>query len=692
MSRPQLAELSDPGITMLAEAAGLQVQWQDFRGRTHHVQEQALQPLMDAMGFSCATPAQRISSLARLQDEARGAEGSLISAVVGQPIALRRGRAFRYRIEFENGDRLEGRCEPQAALPAIETWGYHRLLIDDEAPRTLAVAPPRCFGIADLGATRRWGLSVQVHSLRRDGDGGIGDFGSVIALARAAAAHGADAIAISPVHAPFGAQPERFGPYSPSSRLLRNPLLADAFTVFDAATIADALRETGLGETFASLERAPLIDPAASARAKLALFAALHRRLHDRVQRDDFARYCHEGGDLLREHAVFELLHRQMLSQDEPRGHWRDWPAALRDPRGAVVTAYAREHRSEVEFQMFLQWLASRSQQAAQQAARDAGMAIGLIGDLAVGSDGAGSQGWSRQGDLIPGVGIGAPPDELNIKGQNWGLSALSPHALRRQAYRPFIELLRASMQHVGGVRLDHVFALQRLWLIPDRASAAEGAYLQYPITDLLRLVALESWRHRAIVIGEDLGTMPDGFASHLGEASGVLGMRVLWFQREHGLFVEPSRWPRAAVAMTTTHDLPSVAGWWRHRDLVWRAKLDLLEPGVTPEAADADRERDREALWNAFVHAGVAAGPPPAAEAAGEVARAAAAFIGSTPAQLAILPVEDALALDEQPNIPGTTDEHPNWLRRLPDDTATAFAAPETAARLAALAEARRT
>jgi 4-alpha-glucanotransferase len=242
---------------------------------------------------------------------------------------------------------------------------------------------------------------------------------------------------------------------------------------------------------------------------------------------------------------------------------------------------------------------------------------------------------------------------------------------LRREGFRPFIELLRANLANVGGLRMDHVFGLQRLWLIADDTRADEGAYVRYPFSDLLRLIALESWRHRALVIGEDLGTMPDGFQQQLLE-SGLPGMRVMWFQREGGFFVEPARWPRGTVAMTSTHDLPTVAGWWCGRDLEWRARLDLLDPGQDEAAAQAVRAQDRHALWNAFVHAGVAQGVEPRPQEGEAAAVAAAGFIGATGCELALLPIEDALALPEQPNVPGTIDEHPNWVRRLPGEVDT--------------------
>ncbi|MGH8518823.1 MAG: 4-alpha-glucanotransferase, partial [Panacagrimonas sp.] len=527
--------------------------------------------------------------------------------------------------------------------------------------------------------------------LRRRGDGGIGDFGGVAQLVPALARHGADAIALSPAHAGFGAWPDRFAPYSPSSRLMRNPLLADPHAVFDVETVDGVIALCNLAETFAELERTPQIDPGRAARAKTTLFRGLYACLDASGRRTAFDQWRASQGPLVRQHAVFEALHARFSFGPEPVGHWRNWPSEFRMPWTPIVKRFADEHAAEVEFAEFLQWLAECSVAAAQGAARHAGMAIGLIGDLAVGTDSAGSHAWSRQHDLLLGLRIGAPPDPLNVKGQDWGLAALSPRTLRREGFRPFVELLRANLANVGGLRIDHVFGLERLWLIADGTAAHEGAYVHYPLTDLLRLMALESWRHGAVIVGEDLGTMPDGFQSQLIDA-GLLGMRVMWFQRDGGLFVEPARWPEATVAMTSTHDLPTVAGWWSGADLSWRAQLDLLDVGQSEAQAHAARAHDRQALWDAFIHAQVVGAdrPLPIVTQGAEVALAAAAFIGRTPCGLALLPIEDALALTEQPNIPGTVDEHPNWLRRLPGDAESLLEDATPDAVLSALQRAR--
>jgi 4-alpha-glucanotransferase len=349
-------------------------------------------------------------------------------------------------------------------------------------------------------------------------------------------------------------------------------------------------------------------------------------------------------------------------------------------PDDAEMAAFLAAEGSTVRFHQFLQWLAARSFAAAQAAAVDAGMRIGLISDLAIGMDRAGSHAWSRQSDLLLGLGIGAPPDEFNTQGQDWGLSGFSPQALVSTGFEPFLSTVRAAMRHAGGVRIDHIMGLQRLWLVPEGAPSAEGAYLNYPLDDLLRLLALESHRHNAVVIGEDLGTVPRGFRRRLTEA-GIAGMDVMWFERNRGGFRTPARWRKDAVSMTTTHDLPTVAGWWRGADIEMRGEL-----GLSSEGEAEGRHVDRRRLWKAFAATGMAEGPAPAANDPAPAVDAALSYVASSPAPLMLAPLEDLLGLAEQPNLPGTIDQHPNWRRRLEPPAARLFDDPAVARRAASI------
>jgi 4-alpha-glucanotransferase len=316
-------------------------------------------------------------------------------------------------------------------------------------------------------------------------------------------------------------------------------------------------------------------------------------------------------------------------------------------------------------------------------------MAIGIIADMAAGVDRFGSHAWSAPHELMGRLTVGAPPDAFNLAGQDWGLTNFSPTAMRTTGYDGFIATLRASMQYAGGIRIDHAMGLRRLWVLPAGASPAEGVYISYPMHDLLRLIALESWLHRAIVIGEDLGTVPQGFHAQLS-AAGILGMRVLWFEREgDGRFIPPERWDGQAAALTTTHDLPTVAGWWAGRDIEWTAQLRRKSRLGSIGAERRERQKDRALLWSALTESGCARGTEPAPDDPDTVIDGALAYVGKSPAALAMASVEDVLALPEQPNLPGTIDEHPNWRRRLPADVSWSDAAVR--ARLAKLTARRR-
>jgi 4-alpha-glucanotransferase len=313
-------------------------------------------------------------------------------------------------------------------------------------------------------------------------------------------------------------------------------------------------------------------------------------------------------------------------------------------------------------------------------------MSIGLIADLAVGADGGGSQAWSRQDELLASLTVGAPPDILNRTGQGWGISAFSPEGLVRNGFRAFIEMLRANFAHAGGLRIDHIMGLQRLWVIPNGALPRDGAYLYYPVDDLLRLLTLESHRHQAIVLGEDLGTVPDGLREKL-IARSILGMRVLLFEQDNAHFKPILDWPDNALATTSTHDLPTLNGWWHGRDIDWNARLGMTDASSEIEWRQ-HREREREGLRRVLSQ-----DPQNFREESHEtdqVLDASVRFLGHTRAPLVLLPLEDALGIEQQANLPGTIDAHPNWSRRLPGDSEALLDDPDAARRLELLACAR--
>ncbi|MFG1230303.1 4-alpha-glucanotransferase [Xanthobacter wiegelii] len=655
-------------IETLAQAAGVSIQWADAFERPHRVPPETLERVLTALGHPCGTAADIARALAALQAPP-GLPGLMTADARREVVLPGIVPSVPVELEGETPRRLILRPHREGSVfTAPKEPGHHVLRIGSQSVR-LAVAPHSAPSVAERTArARAFGVAAQVYGLREAGDGGIGHLGAVAALAERLAGFGAHAVALSPLHALFSAAPERFSPYAPSSRLALNPLLADTAALFPGRGIEDAPEDED-----------GFIDWPRAARRKLAHL----RRLFDTLDTfpdtaAGFAAFAAQLGDDLARHALFEALHAAMMAE----GHgpdWRRWPAPLRDPDGPAVAEFASARVEEVRFHLFLQWLAGRSLADAQARARAAGMGIGLIADLAVGLDPAGGQAWSRPGDLLAGLAIGAPPDLINIAGQNWGLTAISPTALAALNFEPFLAAIRAALRHAGGVRIDHILGLRRLWLVPDGAGAGEGAYLTYPLEDLLRLVAIEAHAHGAIAIGEDLGTVPEGLREEMS-ARGILGMRVLPFERDaDGGFLPPEDWQREAAAMTSTHDLPTIAGWWAGRDLHWRARIAACD--VAAEALTA-RDGERAAFAAAAAETGIA----PTLDNADDAVDAAIAYVARSTCDLAIIPLEDLLGLDESPNLPGTVDEHPNWRRRMAAPAGDLLAAPKVKARLSLL------
>jgi len=685
--------MDDAAIRDLAGRAGIAVRWTDYTNTQRAVSIESIRRILAALRLPCCNAADLAHSRHVLE---HAQLPPLITATAGKPIQLpigAGGARSRARLTQEDGsiaDVTLRRTARGIAVPPIQTIGYHTLELG-ETRLTLAVAPPRCTTIEDIAPGERLaGLAVQTYGLRRGGDCGIGDMGGVTALARRAGVLGIAALGLSPAHALFAADHSHFSPYSPSNRLFYNPLLADPVAVFGNERVERARTAAGLNAAVRTLESATLIDWPKAAENKFVLL----RRLFDGfVAHDlggagdsnlivDFAAFRAGAGAALEQHALFEALHAAHLQAEPQDRDWRNWPAQWRDPHGTAVQRFRNENKREVLFHIFLQWIADRSLAKAQHQTKAAGMQIGVIADLAVGMSPAGSHAWSGNDTLLGDLQVGAPPDLFNRNGQNWGLTTFSPHALRDAGFAPFIATLRACMRHAGGLRIDHVMSFMRLWVIPAGAASGEGAYLAYPLDDLFRLTALESHRHRAIVIGEDLGTVPAGFRGRLRRA-GIYGMSVLWFERAGKGFKRPGDWPSDAVATTSTHDLPTVAGWWRGSDLEEWARC-----GVVTDMAEAQsaRSKERKVLWRAFVSAGVGDREKPAGESGARAADAAVRFIAATPSRLALLPLEDALASTEQPNLPGTIDEHPNWRRRYPGDAATLLDDPAVRQRVSSL------
>ncbi|AUX69186.1 4-alpha-glucanotransferase [Porphyrobacter sp. HT-58-2] len=622
----------------LAQACGLAREWRNVEGRQQVVSDAALAAVLAALGHDVAGERQIARALADVDAERTRLPAMLVADAGGlidlpfTPIrAEATGEDAVTRPLVLDGHRL---IAPQAP-------GYYDLALDGRAVR-LAVAPAKC-PLPARNKGRPWAVAVQIPALRGAQAAPFGGFGELADAARVLGAAGADALAINPVHALFPGHGVGYSPYSPSSRLFLNGALADPVL----AGLPPLPEANGPA----------LIDWAAALPARLAqlraVFAGLSPEMRAKATATDDA--------MLRRHALFDALDCHFRAASGAHG-WRDWPAAFHDPAGEAARRFAAEHPDEVAFHLFVQWLARQGLATAQAAARQAGMGIGLIGDLAVGVDPSGSDVWSLRHAMLDGLTIGAPPDPLGPLGQNWSITGFSPHGLRASGYEPWIAMIRAGLASGGGLRIDHAFGLARLWVIPEGGATGDGAYLSYPFEDLIRLATLEAHRAGAFIIAEDLGTAPHGF-THAVTDRQMLGMRVLWFERaaDHG-FIGAQDYEALSVAMSGTHDTVTVAGWWKGRDLDWAEELGRLPEGMTRAEAEAIRDWDRGLLWSTLDHTA----PRPAPDDPAPVVDAAIGHIAATPSALALVSLEDLLGLEEQPNLPGTITEHPNWRRRL--------------------------
>ena len=491
---------------------------------------------------------------------------------------------------------------------------------------------------------RSWGIAVQLYSIRSHRNWGHGDFTDLAKVIDIASELGASAIGLNPLHALFEDRAEEASPYFPSSRLFLNPLYIDveAIPEFPRAALAD------FESSVAALRQSDLVDYAGVARCKAKAlrlaFDAFHKLTTETRQRqfDDFKR---TRAPLLQSFTAFELLRRRF---GKP---WWEWPVEMRKPDHSALQDMLAENADERDYCAFVQWIADQQLSACRTKAENAGLPIGLYLDVAVGVRADGFDAWSNQDFILPSLEIGAPPDQLNTEGQRWGLAGINPLSLIDSDCAPFRQVLRASMQYAGAIRIDHILGLKRFYLIPRGVRADQGAYVRFPFEGLLAAAAEESNAARCIVIGEDLGTVPPGFQDTLARY-GIWSFQVMLFQRAaDGGFVAQEHYRENALVTFATHDLPTFAGWLSSHDLVVKRGLGL-DPGET----DHDRAAAKEALGRTMAWR----------ELSNIDCLSVTRFLGDTPSRLLMVSLEDALDVVDQVNVPGTIDEHPNWRRRL--------------------------
>jgi 4-alpha-glucanotransferase len=617
-----------------ARARGLVPDFFDARGERRITHPDALQAILDALPPHTAR--RHLSGAIVLRSNAHNAE----IALAGEP----RGLSWR----LLQGDRMvaEGVVNGNAVrlspdLP-LGPYRLELLMQQNVIERVPVLVSPRQTFTGSFD--RVWLLTVQLYSLTSARNWGIGDFSDLARLIEIAAPLGCAGIGLNPLHALFDDRPEECSPYAPNSRLFLNPLYIDV----------DALPEFA-GErhdrgAIARETKAPLIDYRAVARRKFAALRRAFATFRNRTSAERhaaFAQFRQDGGMLLQRFACFEVLRRKF---EVP---WWQWPEEWRRPDDARIKQHRDStDREEIEFVEFVQWCAHDQLQLCAELAAAFGMTVGLYLDIAVGVQSGGFDAWVFQDAIARNLAVGAPPDLLNVEGQDWGICGFTGSGLLATDFEPFREMLRASMRYAGAIRLDHILGLNRLYLVPAGFSPRDGAYIEMPLQALLAVIAQESEANACVIVGEDLGTVPDGFRETMADW-GIFAYRVMLFERDHdGAFLPADRYAENALVTFNTHDLASFAGWKSSHDLATKRAL-----GLDPGESDDARRHAHWALRERLTAHGISRDDFPGV----------VKFLSDTPSRMLAIALDDLLELKDQPNIPGTVNEHPNWRRRLP-------------------------
>jgi (1->4)-alpha-D-glucan 1-alpha-D-glucosylmutase len=724
--------LSNP-LDQLCELYGVLPGYHDIWGNSHHASEFGKRALLGAMGVPANNDDEVAASLhARERDRWKSPLPPVL--VLREPLPetltetlTERDRpcpvpyrvafalpitedrvSYRWHLRRESGSEDSGEFIPESmqelerghldgqefvrrALPLnlqIEQ-GYHRFAVERVDSRgvgaemQLIIAPATCYQPPALqGEGRGWGFAVQLYAVRSERNYGMGDLGDLRRLVEVCAEAGGSTLLLNPLHALFPDAPEHASPYSPSSRAWFNPLYLDVEAIPDF-TESEEVRSLVLAPQFQAQLRAlratEQVDYRGVAEVKSTVCNRLYqhfRTVHLMKNTDRacvFRAFQSEHGGSLRKQALFEALQEHFRSQDNATWGWPVWPEPCRDPGAPEVAAFCEAHLERVEYFEYLQWQASMQLGAVRTRSRELGLGIGIMLDLAIGVAEGGGATWTHRELYALDASAGAPPDDFNRLGQNWGLPPWVPHRLTALAYAPFIETLRANMRHSGALRKDHIMGLYRLFWVPRGQSASEGAYVRYPFEDMLGILALESQRNRCLVVGEDLGTVPNEVREALHPMN-VMSTRLLYFERrDDGRLKPPQEYPANAVVAATTHDLPTLAGFWQGLDIDLRDRLHLFPNEETRNGQIVERAADRAQLLVALESLSLL--PPGTGvhqvgfpEMTPELASAVYTYLAQAPSKLLLVQMEDGFGVREQPNLPGAgIADYPSWRLKLP-------------------------
>ncbi|MEM6889599.1 MAG: 4-alpha-glucanotransferase [Pseudomonadota bacterium] len=644
---------ADDELAHLAARAGLHASFRDMNRIERTITSETRRVLLEANGLPALTLGDVRESLARLDAEASARfvpDDVIIQA--GRPFELTMAGGSDWTVQDEDSLSVlaEGRSAGLVSLPPLDVGVY--LLQISKGPRkqtaTLLSAPARAPSVAAIaGAEKQWGVVAALYGLQTAGAFGLADFRDLGDLAGDLGKQGAAFLGINPVHALGWMNDDTISPYSPTHR---------GFLTADHIAI-DPKKDPERP----SAPPGSLLDYAAHrARHRPALvsaFAAFEAEVNPEANAA-FDAFVSRGGDALQDFARFEawsMVHGADVAS---------WPANLRDR----ATAATVDPPPKMRFHLWLQWLADQQLRAAQTSARSGGMALGLYLDLAVGARLGGAEHWANAAARADGVSVGAPPDDLSPAGQNWGLTAYAPRKLIQTRYRALRQILRASMQHCGILRIDHVLGLNRSFWLP--LDGTPGGYISQPFESLLALVAIEAHLSGTVIVGEDLGLVPSGFRSSMAQ-TGLYGYTVLQFERtEDGGFRRPEDLRPQTLACFGTHDTPTLRGYWEGHDIDWWHKLGWIKEEDVPKARSRRSQETRDLL--------VATGTPrEISQTADDVRQNIHSALATGPTALSAVQLDDILGLREAQNLPGTVDEHPNWRRVCPASRAELAAHP---------------
>lgn len=676
----------------LSQRLGLESGYWDVSGHWCGLDEESRISLLQAFGLDCSSDAAMRVTLTMLQKEE--AEELLPPVIVRHReelplfVSLRANQVdenAKVTWEFfeEGGKVVRGsRCLRDLAkesdtyllnLPLIPKNGYHylRISIGQDFEQTalaagcrVIICPDSCYFPEDLAkGSRCWGLGIQLPGLRSDENWGIGDFGDLLRFGEAASRQGAKFIGINPLH---DLPPGGKSPYSPSSRYEISPLYIHLPWVPEYRSnkkLASFLKRKKVESDLQFVRSSPSIDYSKTWSLKMAALEILFEefeRLHLENETERglaFFEFTERRGEKLRQYALHSALAELFTdSGKHPENwSWMSWPKEYQDPLSPTVKRFAEGESRNIRKFQYISWLAETQFEEVQRQFHRLGLRFACYGDVALGADPGGAENWALQSLYVRSVSLGAPPDALGPQGQVWGLPALSPRELRREAYEPFIYLIREQLRRLGALRLDHVMSLFRLFLVPQGKPASQGGYLRYPLHDLAGIVALESERNRSIIIGEDLGTVPQEVSLCM-ELRTLLSYKVFFFMRKDGDFQKIDSYPKKALVVTSTHDLPTLAGYLEGKDIDLREELGIL-----------DREQAQQARTERAVEIGQLRSLLALTEECHFETLSASlhGFLADSPSALQLLQMEDIVGEKRQYNLPGTTEEYPNWSRR---------------------------